>query len=93
MAAAFRLALGAATAVLAGVLGAFVLHSTSLQPGAALVRSVFEKNALVKPPTGFTQIARTVTEHRVPIPTPGAPAAYLDIYTPAATGGGPRRNR
>jgi acetyl esterase/lipase len=90
MAAAFRLALGAVTAVLAGVLAAFVLYGTSLQPGAALVRSVFEKNALVKPPTGFAQIARTVTEHRVPIPTAGAPMAYLDIYTPAATGGGSR---
>jgi acetyl esterase/lipase len=90
MAAAFRLALGTVTAVLAGVLGAFLLYGTSLQPGAALVRSVFEKNALVKPPAGFAQIARTVTEHRVPVPAPGGPTAYLDIYTPAATGGGPR---
>jgi acetyl esterase/lipase len=90
MTAAFRLAVGAVAAVLAGVLGAFALYGTSVQPGAALVRSVFEKGALVTPPAGFAQIARTVAERRVPVPTPGAPTAYLDIYTPAATGGGPR---
>jgi acetyl esterase/lipase len=90
MAAARRLILGAVTAVLAGVLGAFVFYSTSVQPGAALVRSVFEKGALVTPPAGFAQIARTVAERRVSIPTPGAPPAYLDIYTPVTTGGEPR---
>lgn len=53
-----------------------------MQPGAAIVQAVFQRNPLVTPPTGFGQIARTVTEQRVPVPTPGAPTAYLDIYTP-----------
>ncbi len=31
-----------------------------------------------------------MTEHRVAVPVPGAPPAYLDIYTPDGTGGEPR---
>jgi hypothetical protein len=71
-------------AVLAGLLGAFVLYETSLQPGAALTRSVFNRNAIVTPPGGFGQVARTVTERRVPIVTAGAPTAHRHIYTPDA---------
>jgi len=41
----------------------------------SLVAWVFDRNALVTPPPGFGQIARTVTEQRVPIPTPDAPTA------------------
>ena len=82
--------LAAVLAVLAGVLGAFALYYTSVQPGAALVAAVFNNNQLVKPPAGFDLIARTVTAHRVPITVPGAPTAYLDIYTPDGTGGKPR---
>ena len=90
MAAVYRLTLGVITAVLADVLGATALYNTSVQPGAALVKSMFESGPLVKPPAGFGQIARTVTEQRVPIPNRGAPTAYLDIYTPDAAGGQPR---
>jgi len=85
-----RRLLAAALAVLTGALGALILYETSLQPGAALVASVFNRNALVTPPPGFGQVARTVTERRVPIPTPDAPTAHLDIYTPGGTGDKPR---
>jgi acetyl esterase/lipase len=78
------------SALLLGAAGAAVLYQTSVQPGAAIVKAVFEKGPLVKPPTGFAQIARTVKEQRVPIPTPGAPTAYLDIYTPDNAAAKPR---
>jgi acetyl esterase/lipase len=45
--------LGALLAVLAGVIAGLVVYDTSLQPGAALVAGVFNKNALVTPPRGF----------------------------------------
>ncbi len=77
-------------AVLTGVIAAIVLYLTSLQPGAALTRAIFDRNALVTPPPGFSQLERTVTERRVPIPAAGAPTAYLDIFTPDAGGGPPR---
>lgn len=82
--------LTAALAVLLGAVGALVLNETSVQPGVTLVASVFNRNALVTPPPGFAQVTRTVTEQRVPVPVPDAPTAYLDIYTPDGTGGGPR---
>jgi acetyl esterase/lipase len=77
--------LAALLAILIGALGALVLYETSLQPGAALVASVFNRNRLVTPPPGFGQVARTVTGRRVSIPAPGAPTAHLDIYTPDGT--------
>ena len=85
-----RRLLAALLAVLTGVLGALALYYLSLQPGAALVAAVFKQNVLVKPPAGFASVARTVTEHRVPVTVPDAPTAYLDIYTPDGTGGRPR---
>ena len=85
-----RRLLAAALAILLGALGALVLYETSLQPGEALVAWVFNRNALVTPPPGFGQIARTVTEQRVAIPTPDAPMAHLDIYTPHGAAGKPR---
>ena len=85
-----RRLLAAALAVLVGALGALVLYQTSLQPGAALVAWVFNRNQLVTAPPGFSQVARTVTEQRVVISTPDAPAAHLDIYMPNGPGGAPR---
>ena len=70
---AVRRLLAALLAVLTGALGALVLYYTSLQPGAAMVAAVFNQNALVTPPPGFGQVARAVTEQRVPIPAPDAP--------------------
>ena len=87
---ALRVAAGVVAAVLVGVAGAVVLYQTSVQPGAAIVKAVFERGPLVKPPTGFARIAPTVREQRVSVPAPGAPAAYLDIYTPDGAGGAPR---
>jgi acetyl esterase/lipase len=80
--AAIRIGAGIVTAVLIGIVGAVILYQTSVQPGAAIVKAVFERGQLVTPPAGFAQIARTVTEQSVTVPTSGAPAAYLDIYTP-----------
>jgi acetyl esterase/lipase len=90
MRAAYRITAGVVTAVLVGVAGALILYQTSLQPGAAIVKAIFERGPLVTPPAGFAQIARTVTEQRVPVPTAGAPTAYLDIYTPDGGDGQPR---
>jgi acetyl esterase/lipase len=87
---AFRIAAGVVSAVLLGAAGAVVLYQTSVQPGAAIVKAVFEKGPLVKPPAGFAQLARTVQEQRVSVPAPGAPTAYLDIYTPDSSAGEPR---
>lgn len=87
--AVFRVGAGVVSAVAAGVVAALILYQTSVQPGATIVRDVFQKNQLVTPPPGFAAIARTVTEQRVLVPTPGAPAAYLDIYRPAGAGGSP----
>jgi acetyl esterase/lipase len=78
----FRLAAGIVTAVVVGIAAALILYQTSVQPGAAIVASVFNGGQLVKPPTGFAEVARTVTERSVTLPTPGAPTASLDIYTP-----------
>jgi acetyl esterase/lipase len=86
----YRIIAGVVTAVLAGVAGAAVLYQTSVQPGAAIVAAVFDGGQLVKPPAGFGQLARAVTERRVPVPVSGAPTAYLDIYTPDGGDGQPR---
>jgi acetyl esterase/lipase len=82
--------LAALLAVLTGALGALALYYTSLQPGEALVASVFSSNQLVNPPADISQIAQTVTAQRVAITVPNAPTAYLDIYTPDGSGGKPR---
>jgi acetyl esterase/lipase len=84
-----RRLLGAALAVLAGLAGGVVLYQTSVQPGAAIVKAVFERRPEVTPPAGFSAIARTVAEQRVPIPTPDAPVARLDIFSPNALPGRP----
>jgi acetyl esterase/lipase len=87
---AARRLMAAALGVLTGAIAALALYYTSLQPGAALVAADFNRNALVTPPPGFGAIAATVTERRVRILAPGAPAAHLDLYTPDATAGKPR---
>ncbi|MBV9795401.1 MAG: alpha/beta hydrolase [Actinobacteria bacterium] len=75
---------------LAGVAAAFGLYQVSVQPGAALVHAVFQKNQQVHPPSGFTATEATVTETRVPIQAPGAPAAAIDVYRPRASATAPR---
>lgn len=73
-----------------GIAGAAILYQTSVQPGAAIVAAVFNEGQLVKPLAGFAQVARTVTERNVALPTRGAPAASLDIYTPDSGKAAPR---
>jgi acetyl esterase/lipase len=90
MPAVYRITAGVVTAVLAGAAAAAVLYQTSVQPGAAIVAAVFDRGQLVTPPAGFGPVARTVTEQRVPVPVPGGPTAYLDIYTPDGGDGQPR---
>jgi hypothetical protein len=75
------------TAVLVGAAGAAVMYRTSVQPGAAITKAVFERGQLVKPPTDFGQIARTVIKQRVAVRMPNAPTAYLDTYRPDGSGG------
>lgn len=86
----YRVVIGIATAVLVGVAGAFIVYQTSVQPGAAIVAAVFDRGQLVKRPAGFDQITPTVTKQRVSVPTPGAPTAHLDIYTPNGSSNQPR---
>src|SRR6201996_5990104 len=88
--AVFRIGAGAVTAVAAGVVAALILYQTSVQPGAAIVRSIFQRNQLVTPPAGFAAVARTVTEQHATVRPAGAPAASLDIYRPAGAAGAPR---
>ncbi len=63
-------------------------HRCSREPRSS--RRLFERGPLVIPPTDFGQIARTVTERRVPIAVADAPTAHLDIYTPDAASSEPR---
>src|ERR1700753_2475956 len=77
-------------ALVAGVAVAFAVYYTSVQPGAALVRAVFQRGAQVDPPAGFPAAETAVTETRVPIRAPGAPAAAIDVYPPRAGAAGPR---
>src|ERR1700753_1818974 len=77
-------------ALVAGVAVAFAVYYTSGQPGAALARGVFQHGAQVAPPAGFAATEAAVTETRVPIQAPGAPAAAIDVYRPRAGAAGPR---
>ena len=82
---ATRLLLGA-LAVLIGVGAAFGVYATSVQPGAAIVKAVFETGAEVTPPAGFAAIESSVSKvARVPIPVPGIPTAHLDLYAPTGS--------
>jgi acetyl esterase/lipase len=58
-----------------------LLHQVSVQPGAALVKTVFELEPLVRVPTDYaSQTADVRAERDIVIPVPGAPAAGLDVY-------------
>ena len=85
-----RFLIRALVAIVAGVAVAFIVYQTSVQPGAALVRSVFQGGVQVDPPAGFAAIEPTVTEVRVPIHAPGAPAAAIDVFRPRASSAAPR---
>jgi acetyl esterase/lipase len=86
-----RRVLLAVLAVLVGAGAGAGLYQVSLQPGAALIRAVFEAGAEVTPPSGFADVAADVTEtHRIVVSAPGAPVAHLDVYAPRAASADPR---
>jgi acetyl esterase/lipase len=85
-----RFLVRALIALVAGVATAFIVYQTSVQPGAALVRSVFQSGAQVNPPAGFAATGETVTEVRVPIHVDGAPEAAIDVFRPVASAASPR---
>src|SRR6201992_946059 len=85
-----RIGAGIVTAAAAGIVAALILYQTSVEPGAAIVRSLFQANQLVTPPAGFAAVARTVSEQHATVRPDGAPAASLDIYRPAGAAGTPR---
>ena len=84
-----RFLVRALVAIVAGVAVAFIVYQTSVQPGAALVRSVFQSGVQVDPPAGFATIEPTVTEVRVPIHVRRRPGRR-DRRVPAL---GPARRR
>jgi acetyl esterase/lipase len=76
------------SALVVGSLVAVGTYAWSLQPGAAVVKAVFELKPEVTPPTGFASIRADVREiHGVPLDTPGAPDAHMDVYTPRSANG------
>jgi acetyl esterase/lipase len=78
-----RRALAAIGAIAFGAAIAFATYGLSVQPGAAIVKAVFETGAEVTPPSGFAGVASTVTETKgVPIRATGAPDASIDVYAP-----------
>lgn len=71
-----------------GVALAFGTYAISLQPGAAIVKAVFEAGPLVTPPSDFDTITAAVAPpSRVELEVPDAPDAFLDIYEPPAGNG------
>nr|WP_281360704.1 alpha/beta hydrolase [Psychromicrobium silvestre] len=65
-------------------------NQVSVQPGASIVRVLFEANAFPEPPN-FAEIQSTVSvTSNISIPTPEAPNAALDIYVPKQASAKPR---
>lgn len=76
-------ALLAIAAVAIGVASANALYGLSVQPGAALVKQVFDANPLVVPPANFSEIESRVVEKRgIKISAVAAPASSLNVYAP-----------
>lgn len=69
-------------AVVVGALIGAGVYQVSLQPGALIIKSVFEAKPLVVPPAGFAADRRAVAPmRRVAL---GASGAHLDLYEPAS---------
>lgn len=80
---ALRRLIRAAAAVAAGILLATAWYHVSVQPGARIVRAVFEAKPEVTPPSGFGRVRTQVTTWpKVALSVPGEPAAHLVFYTP-----------
>lgn len=79
-----RRSLLGALAVVVGVAAGAGLYQVSVQPGAAVVKAVFETGAEVTPPADYASIAGAVTETRgIPIVAAGAPDSTVNVYAPA----------
>lgn len=73
----------AAAAVAVGVLLANITYRTSVEPGALLVKTVFEAGHEVTPPSAYPSIAAAVDEPQtVTLRSENAPDARLRILTP-----------
>jgi acetyl esterase/lipase len=81
-----RRALAAVVAVALGAGLAFGVYHLSVEPGAALVKTVFEHTAGVTPPSGFAAIKAAVSvKKNVTVTTVDAPDASIDIYEPSSS--------
>ncbi|TDD49982.1 alpha/beta hydrolase [Kribbella antibiotica] len=83
-----RLLIGLIAAVVA-IGSPFVVARLSLQPGAALVKTLFEAGAPVTTPPDFDAVRQSVTATRdITVTAADAPPAALDVYAPKASKGG-----
>ncbi|WP_328608712.1 alpha/beta hydrolase [Amycolatopsis sp. NBC_00345] len=85
-----RRLLTAAVAVVVAVGVPFLVNAVSVQPGAAIVKALFELKPAVNPPPGYGELAAKVSAVRdVAVPVDGAPEAKLDVYAPKERSGAP----
>ncbi|MFC4242156.1 alpha/beta hydrolase [Gryllotalpicola reticulitermitis] len=85
---AFRRGARTLVALIIGGLVGFAWYHVSVQPGARIVRAVFEASPEVTPPAGFASTrAQVKVWPSVPITATGAPQSSLVLYTPAGTTG------
>lgn len=77
---------GTASAIVIGILVALVIYQTSLQPGAAIVKAVFETGAEVTPPADFATTSTSVDEQAgITIVPPTGPNATIDVFSADGT--------
>ncbi|HEY0258415.1 MAG TPA: alpha/beta hydrolase [Lacisediminihabitans sp.] len=83
-----RRIIAAIAAVLLGAILATVTYHVSVQPGAAIVKAVFEAGPEVTPPKGFASVRASVEETaKIPVSARGVPAASIDVYAPRGASG------
>lgn len=69
--------------IVVGALVATVVYNTTVEPGAAIVKAVFEAGPEVTPPSDFGAIRSTVSETRgITVTTAGVPHSHLNVYVP-----------
>ncbi|MFF2452429.1 alpha/beta hydrolase [Isoptericola sp. NPDC058082] len=77
----------AVTAVVVGALLALGLYQVSVQPGAAMLRALFDSGpGVTAPPDVEAARAAVAAPRTVPIPTPDAPDASAVVYMPRSEG-------
>ncbi len=81
-----RVAFAAIAVVIGSGIG-LVTYQIDVQPGAAIVKAVFESGTEVSPPADFAVRERMVVENgNIPIAGDGGAPATMDIFTPTAVG-------